>query len=89
MFPPVGLAYWRMDDGNKHRTHFYLNTDSFSLDDTILLIKVLKENFDLNCSFHKKRKGQYRIYILKDSIEKFKTLVTPYFHQSMLYKLQI
>lgn len=89
LLTPVGLAYWAMDDGNKHRTHFYLNTDSFSLDDTILLIKVLKENFDLNCSFHKKRKGQYRIYILKDSIEKFKTLVTPYFHQSMLYKLQI
>jgi LAGLIDADG DNA endonuclease family len=52
-----------MDDGNKHRTHFYLNTDSFSLDDTLLLIKVLKENFDLNCSYHIKRKGQNTVSV--------------------------
>ena len=48
LLTPVGLAYWVMDDGGKSRNNFYLNTDSFSLDEVELLIKVLKENFDLN-----------------------------------------
>jgi len=79
-----------MDDGNKHRTHFYLNTDSFSLDDTLLLIKVLKENFDLNCTSQKVTgKDQYRIYIKSDSMNKFRSLITPYFHESMMYKLAV
>jgi len=88
LLTPIGLAYWAMDDGCKHRKNFYLNTDSFTLEDTLLLIKVLKDNFDLNCTYQVKRKGQYRIYIKRNSIEKFKTLVTPYFHRSLLYKLE-
>ena len=54
-----------------------------------VLIKVLKDKFDLNCSYHVKRIGQYRIYIKIDSMDKFKSLVTPYFHESMKYKLTI
>ena len=50
-----------MDDGSKSRNNFYLNTDSYSLSEVQLLIKVLKENFNLNCSYHLKRKDQYRM----------------------------
>jgi hypothetical protein len=92
LLTPVGLAFWAMDDGNKSRNNFYLNTDSYSLSEIQLLIKVLKENFNLNCSYHVKRLGKYRIYIKIDSMDKFKSLpcgVTPHFHKSMMYKLTI
>ena len=44
-----------MDDGNKSRNNFYLNTDSYTLSEVELLIKVLKSNFDLNCTYHKRK----------------------------------
>ena len=39
-----GLAYWAQDDGNKSGSGFYLNTQSFTLDENQLLIYVLKHN---------------------------------------------
>jgi len=89
LLTPIGLAYWAMDDGNKNKKNFYLNTDSLSLDEVQLLIKVLKDNFDLDCTFHVKRKGQYRIFIQVKSMDRFRSLVYPYFHPSMYYKLKI
>lgn len=82
-----GLAYWSMDDGNKTGTGFRLNTQSFSKDENLLLIKILKDNFDLDCTLNTNSKNQHRIYILTKSMNKFKDLVSPYFHKSMLYKL--
>jgi len=87
LLTPKGLAYWSMDDGNLCRNNFILCTDSYTLSEVELLIKVLKDNFDLNCTYHKKGKDGYRIYIKSDSMEKFRSLVTPYFHESMMYKL--
>lgn len=58
-----GLSAWAMDDGSKHASGFRLCTDSFSLKEVNLLVKVLKINFGLNCSIHKKGKDQNRIYI--------------------------
>jgi hypothetical protein len=90
LLTPVSLAYWAMDDGGKHnKNNFVLCTNAFTLEEVQLLIKVLKENFDLNCSIHRPNKDQYRIYILKDSMEKFRALVTPHFHESMMYKLTV
>jgi LAGLIDADG DNA endonuclease family/Cytochrome C oxidase subunit II, transmembrane domain len=83
----VGLAYWAMDDGVKHGPGFSLCTDSYTFSEVQLLIKVLKDNFDLNCSIHNRGKDQFRIYIKSDSINKFRSLVTPHFHKSMMYKL--
>jgi len=87
LLTPQGLAYWSADDGSKQGPGFFLNTQSFTLKEVELLIKVLKSKFDLDCSANKQSKEQYRIYIKKDSMNKFKDLITPYFHKSMLYKL--
>jgi len=91
-----------MDDGSKVGPGFHLNTLSYTglrpaaqliirsaLSEVELLVKVLKENFDLNCSINKGGKDQYRIYIRTNSMEKFRSLVTPHFHESMLYKLTV
>lgn len=82
------LAYWAMDDGSKSRGNFNLNTHSYSLSEVELLIRVLKENFDLNCNCHK-HYDKYMIYVKSDSMDKFRALVTPYFHSSMMYKLTV
>jgi hypothetical protein len=90
LLTPVSLAYWAMEDGTKRKNGFIFCTDSYTLNEIELLIKVLKENFDLNCTSQKVTgKDQYRIYIKSESMDKFRFLVTPYFHESMMYKLAI
>jgi hypothetical protein len=77
-----------MGDGGKYnKNNLILCINSFTFEEVQLLIKVLKDNFDLNCSIHITKKDQYRIYILKDLMDKFRVLITPYFHESMMYKL--
>lgn len=48
LLTPVGLAYWAMDDGCIKSSGFIFCTDSYTLSEVELLIKVFKENFDLN-----------------------------------------
>lgn len=92
---PFGLAYWTMDEGARHGPGFILCTHSYTLEEVQLLIKVLKGNLDLNCTYHKgSSSDQYRIYINSDSMNKFRSLVTPHFyslvtphfHSSVMYK---
>lgn len=74
----------------KRKNGFIFCTDSYTLSEVELLIKVLKENFDLNSTCQKVTgKDQYRIYIKSDSMNKFRSLITPYFHESMMYKLAV
>jgi hypothetical protein len=87
-----GLAYWFQDDGSADRSGYYLYTNSFSYDDVNLLVTVLKNNFDLNCSIHVRKTKitiQHLIYIKGDSAEKFANLVRPFIVPSMMYKLQL
>ena len=79
-----------MDDGNKvNNNNFIFNTNSYTYKEVELLSTVLKEKFNLDCSIqrHNKNKEQFRIYIKSKSIVHFKNLVFPYFHESMLYKI--
>jgi hypothetical protein len=84
-----GLAYWSMDDGNKIENGFFLNTQSYTKDENLMLINVLKEKFNLDCTLikHRKEINQTRIYIRAKSMPDFIALVNPYFHNSMMYKL--
>jgi len=86
LLTPVGLAYWAMDDGGKTGSAFNLHTQGFTHSEVVLLVKVLKDKFDLDCNIHSER-DYYKIYIKTDSMVKFKLLVSPHFHPSMMYKL--
>lgn len=77
-----------MDDGYKHSSGFSICTDSYSKEEVELLINLLKNKFNLNSNIMKRRVNSFRIYIRKKSIENLRTLVGPYFHESMLYKLK-
>ena len=54
-----------MDDGTKSGSGFTLCTDSYSLTEVELLIKTLKENFNLDSTIQKS-KVNHRIYIFNE-----------------------
>lgn len=82
----LGLAIWFMDDGSKHSSGYYLHTNCFTYKDHLLLVKILKHNFDLNSSIHKS-KDSFTIYIPSKEVAKFNSLVKDYICESMKYKI--
>lgn len=87
-----GLACWAIDDGSSDRSGFIFHTNCYTKEEVELLVKVIKDNFDLNCSIHTRNdrvKPQYLIYVKADSHAKFVNLVSPYFHPSIMYKLTL
>lgn len=79
-----------MDDGSPDRSGYLFYTDNFTQAEVQLLVSVLKDNFDLNCSIQT-RNGKinksYMIYVKADSTAKFKSLVEPYIIPHFHYKL--
>lgn len=85
---PFGLAVWYMDDGNVTNDSFQFNTMGFLSEDVQTLLKVLQKNFGLKCTATlDKRSGGKKIYILKESSERFITIIKPFILPSMNYKL--
>lgn len=81
------LAYWAMDDGAYAQSGFYLHTKGFTFSEVYMLAGMLHYLFNLNCSVQTHEKKPV-IYIKADSMAKFKNLVIPHFHTSMLYKFK-
>jgi hypothetical protein len=86
---PRSLAFWTMDDGclTSNGYGFYLCTHSFTKDEVLLLCSVFQDKFGISSSIHLER-GKPKIYIKAGSLNSFRSLVRPYFHESMLYKLE-
>ena len=81
-----GLAYWVMDDGYKAVHGFYLCTESYNFGDHQILISVLKNKFNLECSIHKTTNGN-RLYILGSSRNRLIELIKPYLLGHVNYKI--
>jgi len=84
------LAYWAMDDGTADRSGFVLNTNSYTKEEVELLVSILKNKFDLDCSVHTRNdkvKKPYLIYIKSNSWNKFKSLIEPHVIPHFAYKL--
>ena len=62
LLTPVALAHWIMGDGSAVNKGLVLCTDSFSLEQTILLLNVLVIKYELDCTLWKQSSG-WRIYI--------------------------
>lgn len=91
---PIAFAYWFIDDGGwiSSSKSIRISTVSFKKSEVELLQYMLKVNFSLSFTVQKlshtdKTKDQYNLYLLKEDFPKFKELVLPYIHKSMLYKL--
>nr|YP_203320.1 orf224 [Zancudomyces culisetae]AAW49489.1 orf224 [Zancudomyces culisetae] len=85
---PLALAIWIMDVGYWKDNNVIIATNSFTKDEINLLILTLKKKWDLNCSIHSFTKSkQHQLYIKVNSIFLLRSIVLPYFHKSMYYKL--
>lgn len=85
---PLALAILIMDDGGYAKPGVRIATNSFNLEEVELLVKILKNKFDLDITVqHLKSINKYYIYIKGGSIPTLRNIVLPYFHPSMYYKL--
>lgn len=85
---PQALSFWFMDDGSRKSNSFayYLCTDGLNLADIKRLGMFFESTYGISIGYH--RKGNYyRIYIPRPYYNKFKSIVQPFIHPSMFYKL--
>ena len=92
LLSPRGLAYRLIDDGYCDRYTIYLCTDSFTIEEVELLIKVLYSNFGLVATLQKRdtiarKTRRVRFSGKAENLNLFRSLVLPYFISSMTYKL--
>lgn len=84
---PMALAQVIMGDGQKKDRGLGLCTDSYTLPDVVRLMNVLIIRYNLIGTIRENRPGQYRIYISQKSMYNLRKIVSPYFVDSMLYKI--
>nr|YP_009517229.1 LAGLIDADG homing endonuclease [Myochromella boudieri]AYE93142.1 LAGLIDADG homing endonuclease [Myochromella boudieri] len=85
---PLALAVWIMDDGGWVNCGVRIATNSFELKEVELLNSVIKSKYNLETTIQKIWiKDKYSIYIKKQSIIKLRSIVGPFIHSSMLYKI--
>ena len=65
----------------------HISVYAFSNEDVDKLMFTLQDKFNLRCSIHYNRDKKPRIYIFKESMDKLRPLISPYFIKEMLYKL--
>jgi len=83
---PEALAHWIITDGSRKNDGVILCTDSFTIIDVVRLVNVLIVRYQLDCTIHTPIKGP-RIYIKGKSMPLLRSIVLPYMHNSMLYKI--
>lgn len=77
-----------MDDGGFTNYGVRIATNSFKKEEVEMLLSVLFKKYNLNCTLQKIYiQDKYSIYIKKESMNILRSLVCPYFHNSMLFKL--
>ena len=84
----VALAHIIMGDGSVQRSGLIICTDSYTVQDVVRLINVLMIKYRLDCWLRNHTPTQPRIYISQSSMPLLRTIVFPYMHSSMLYKLK-
>lgn len=85
---PLALAIWIMHDGMLAKPGVRIASNSFSLKERELLVKILNDKFNLHCRIqYLKSIKKYSIYIKALSIPHLKNIILPYTHKSMYYKL--
>ena len=88
---PLSLAVWFMDDGSLkskfHRARI-INTQCFSDQDLKRLQDMLEKKFAISTTLRNQKEGK-QIYIPSTDIGKFVSIVKPYIHQKMEYKIKL
>jgi hypothetical protein len=88
LLTPQGLAYWIMDDGGRCNTGLKLYTNNYTKQEVEPITNVIGSKFELDC-WVAKETHQFSIFISSSSMNHLRSLISPYMHESMLYKLGI
>lgn len=87
-FTPLTLAILICDDGCFTNPGIRISTNNFTLNEVEILLKLLKNKFNLDCTIQKIGiVNKYSIYIKGNSISNLNKIVLPYMQKSMYYKL--
>lgn len=90
-----GLCYWYLDDGSLvfqrkngkiESRKGYLNTQSFTYEENVLLQEMLLTKFNIQTKIHKDKK-YYRLYLNSTELQKLIDIIFPYCPSSMYYKI--
>lgn len=84
---PLALAVWIMDDGCW--TNSGVRIACFKLLEITILQNILKNKYKLDTTIQSMNKDRYSIYIKKNSMNQLISIVLPYMHNSMYYKLGV
>lgn len=85
---PLALAIWIMNDGALVSSGLKLTTNNFDKKDVEFLRKVLNNKYSFKASVISTGvPNQYNIYISKASMPLLSSIIKPYMHPSMYYKL--
>jgi hypothetical protein len=87
LLTPVALAHWIQGDGEARDYGLILCTDSYTLQDVVILMNVLIIRYNLECTLRVKGDKKYRIYIRSSSMPRLRSIVSQHMVPSMLYKL--
>lgn len=80
---PLGLATWYMDDGCNEKSGYLLCTNSFSLEDLLIIKNMFKNKYNIEINV----RSNNTIYIPAKYKLTFKNLIEPYIIPSMRYKI--
>lgn len=83
---PIVLAYLIMCDGYRYNNSVAIATNSFTVSDNLLLITALNSVLGLNSRLMKDH-DQPSIFIPKSDLVKLQTLILPFMHPTLLYKI--
>ena len=79
-----------MDDGSSHtikaKRYYVFSTQSFILEDQYRLVQALIHNFSIDATIQKDRR-YYKLYIRRQSTNRFVDLIRPYLHPCFDYKI--
>jgi ubiquinol-cytochrome c reductase cytochrome b subunit len=87
---PVVLAHWIMGDGNAHGNGLRLAVYSFTFPEAYLLAEALKTSFGIIATIQNQTypsRVKPVLYIYTQSRPLLVSLIRPYMHSSMTYKL--
>ena len=89
LLTPLSLAYWICDDGNWVNGGVHLHTNSYTLEEVNLLVKILNEKFNFKCTVYvvDKNTGARIIRINAESVPQLQALIGPIMPSMMRHKI--
>ncbi len=82
----IALGVWFMDDGSRSRSSVYFNTQQFSNDDQLRLMRMLQDQWGIDSALNKD-KGYTRIRVAVGSMHRLRAAIGGVVLPSLAYKL--